>query len=379
MAGKDDFYQTLGVNRKAGADDIRKAYKRLARKHHPDLNPGDKNAEERFKKISEAYEVLSDPKKKQMYDRQGFYSEAEARAGEAAGRGARQPVDFSGFDFSEAAGGEPGAGAGGFRDIFSQFFHRGDAAAEQPIPGSDLEYQANIGFWDAIRGTTVRLNIARQKSCQACHGKGTTAGEVTCPECKGTGNTTQKMGNMRFNVSCPRCGGRGKMQTPCPVCGGAGRLPETESLEIRIPAGVQDGFRVRVAGKGNAGEGGGPRGDLYIIPKIAPHKFFDRKGDDIYTEVPVTVTEATLGAKVEVPTIDGNRALLKIPPGTASGQKFRLREKGVTSLKTGKRGDQYVEVNVHVPKVADERSKEILRELAQLNPENPRTELYKQL
>jgi molecular chaperone DnaJ len=377
MAGKDDFYQVLGVNRKASAEEIRKAYKRLARKYHPDLNPGDKSAEERFKRMSEAYEVLSDPKKRQMYDRVGYYSDAESQA-RGPGFAGRQPVDFSGFDFSDLGRGEGGE-AGGIRDIFSQFFHHGEAAPEQAAQGSDLEYQVNIPFWDAIRGTTVRVNIMHQRSCTACHGKGTTGGEVKCPECQGSGSTTKSMGNMRFSVACPRCGGRGRAPTPCAVCGGEGRLPETESLEVRIPAGVQDGFRVRVAGKGNAGAHGGQRGDLYLITKVAPHSFFDRKGDDIYTVIPVTVTEATLGAKVEVPTIDGTRALLKIPPGTASGQKFRLREKGVTSLRTGRRGDQYVEVRVHVPKVADERSKEILRELAHLNPEDPRAELYRQL
>jgi molecular chaperone DnaJ len=378
MADKGDFYQTLGVNRKSSADEIRKAYKRLARKYHPDLNPGDKSAEERFKKISEAYDVLSDTKKRQMYDRQGFYSDAEARAGGARGQ---QPVDFSGFDFSEYMGEEPGArpgGAGGFRDVFSQFFNRGEAP-EQPAAGSDLEYHVNIGFWDAIRGTTIRLNIQRQRTCTACHGKGTTGGEITCPECKGSKNTVKTMGNMRFNVTCPRCQGRGKIANPCRTCGGEGRVSEPESLDVRIPAGVQDGFRVRVAGKGNAGAHGGARGDLYIVTKVAPHPFFDRKGDDIYTTIPVTIAEAALGSKVEVPTIDGPRALLKIPPGTASGQKFRLREKGVASLKTGQRGDQYVEVRVHVPKVADERSKEILRELSRLNPEDPRAEIYRQI
>ena len=378
----EDFYQVLGVNRKASADEMRKAYKRLARKFHPDLNPGDKNAEDRFKRISEAYEVLSDAKKKQMYDRQGFYSDAEARAAQAGGRG-WQPVDFSGFDFSDSAGEDfsarGGTGAGGFRDIFSQFFKGGEPQHAQPEPGSDLEYHVNVGFWEAIRGTTIRLNIRRHKTCPTCSGQGTKGGEVVCPECKGSGSSSKVVGNMRFNVACARCKSHGKIPTPCPACGGEGRISEPEQLDIRIPAGVQDGFRVRVSGKGNAGAHGGPRGDLYIITKIAAHPFFERKGDDIHTTIPVSITEAALGAKVEVPTIDGPRALLKIPPGTASGQKFRLREKGVASVKNGQRGDQYVEVRVHVPKVADERSKEILRELATLNPENPRAEVYKGL
>jgi molecular chaperone DnaJ len=382
MAEKDDFYKVLGVNRKATADEIRKAYKRLARKYHPDVNPGDKSAEERFKRISEANEVLSDPKKRQMYDRQGFYGDMPPGAGQHAGRAGRQPpVDFSGFDFSEYAGGEGQAssGGGGFRDIFSQMFGGGrpEPNDDQPTPGSDLEYQVEIGFWDAIRGKTIRLNVMHYSTCTNCHGKGSVGGDVTCPECKGSGSITRNMGNMRFNQACPRCHGRGKIATPCPKCGGEGRISEPEQIDVRIPAGVQDGFRVRVAGKGNAGTHGGPRGDLYIITKVAPHPFFDRKGDDIYTSIPVTITEAALGAKVEVPTIDGPRALLKIPPGTASGQKFRLREKGVTSLKTGQRGDQYVEVKLHVPKIADERSKELLRELGRLNPDDPRAEVYR--
>jgi molecular chaperone DnaJ len=187
------------------------------------------------------------------------------------------------------------------------------------------------------------------------------------------------MANMRFTGPCPRCRGAGRSQDVCPGCHGEGRRAESEPLEVRIPAGVQDGFRVRVPAKGNAGASGGPSGDLYIITKVTPHPFFERRGDDIYTAVPVTISEAALGAKIEVPTIDQNRALLKIPPGTACGQKFRLREKGVASIKTGRRGDQYVEVRVQVPRLADERSKEILRELARLNPENPRDDLYRQL
>ncbi|HWP84791.1 MAG TPA: DnaJ C-terminal domain-containing protein, partial [Terriglobia bacterium] len=212
----------------------------------------------------------------------------------------------------------------------------------------------------------------------ACNGTGGIGGESVCPECHGTGSGQRRMGNMQFHVSCPRCGGKGKTRNRCASCGGEGRRTMTESLEVRIPAGVQDGYRVRVAGKGNAGRQGGAAGDLYIICKVSEHPFFRRVGDDIHTVIPITVSEAALGAKVEVPTIDQTRALLKIPPGTRNGQKFRLREKGVLSLKTGRRGDQFVEVRVEVPKIADERSKELLRELARLNPENPREEVYRQ-
>ena len=376
MTGKDDYYRLLGVDRKATAADIRKAYRRLARKYHPDLNPGDKSAEERFKKLSEANDILSDPKKRQIYDRLGYYSAAAPPGG---GPQAERPVDFSGFDFSELFSG-PGSetGTGGFRDVFSQFFRRGHPESVEPEQGSDLEYQINIGFWEAIRGATARLNVTRYKTCSHCNGKGNTGREMVCPECQGSGNVTKLMSNMRFNVACARCKGAGKVKDLCTACGGESRRLESESLEVKVPAGVQDGFRVRVAGKGHAGRQGGPNGDLYIIAKVGTHPFFERRGDDIYTVVPVTITEAALGAKVEVPTIDQARALLKIPPGTAGGQIFRLREKGVASLKTGKRGDQYVEVRIQVPRVADERSKEILRELARLNPEDPRADLYRQ-
>ena len=378
MTGKDDFYKMLGVGRKAKPEEIRKAYKRLARKFHPDVNPGDKSAEDRFKRVSEAYDVLSDPKKRQMYDRLGYYSEAGYQTSEA-NPWARQSVNFSGFDFADRPGAGTGTGGGSFQDIFSQFFRRGEASPPSPEPGNDLEYQANIGFWDAIRGTSVRLSVLRQRGCPICSGKGTTGRERICPECKGSGSANKTMVNLRFNVTCARCRGVGRLQDPCASCKGDGRLSEPESLEVRIPAGVQDGYRVRVPGKGNSGTRGGSRGDLYIITKVAPHLFFERKGDDIYTVIPLTVPEAALGAKVEVPTIENSRALLKIPPGTPSGRKFRLRGKGVTSLKSGKRGDQYVEVRIHIPKIADERSKEILREFSHLNPENPRNELYRQL
>jgi molecular chaperone DnaJ len=290
-------------------------------------------------------------------------------------------VDFSGFDFTEWPGSQGESGPTSFRDIFSQFFHRDDAGEEAAYAepsGGDLEYQAHIPFWDAIRGATVRLSVPRFQTCPVCKGAGGTGPEIVCPECKGTGQSNKAMGGMRFSVRCPRCQGKGRTRQICSACGGEGRRSVTEQLEIRIPPGVQDGFRVRVAGKGNVGRHGGPSGDLYIITKVTPHPFFERRGDDIHTVIPITVSEAALGAKVEVPTIDRSRALLKIPPGTSSGQRFRLREKGVQSLKTGQRGDQYVEVRVQVPRVADERSKAILKELAHLNPANPREDIYRQ-
>jgi molecular chaperone DnaJ len=378
MATKSDYYQILGVGRKASADEIRKAYRKLARKHHPDVNPGDKTAEDKFKKVSEAYEVLSDAKKRQVYDRLGYYSDAAAQAAEAhqGAGGPRRPVDFSGFDFTEFPGsGDPGSTS--FRDIFSNIFSREEPMEAPAEMGTDLEYQTTIGFWDAIRGTTVRLHVNRYRSCPVCHGKGGVGQETVCPECKGSGAGTKAMGSMRFNVTCPRCHGKGRLIQACSACGGEGRRPETEQLDVRIPAGVQDGFRVRVAGKGNTGRRGTHAGDLYIITRVAAHPFFDRRGDDIHTAVPISISEATLGAKIEVPTIDASRATLKIPPGTASGQRFRIREKGVQSAKTGQRGDQYVEVRIVTPRVADERSKEILRELARLNPDNPREQIYR--
>jgi molecular chaperone DnaJ len=402
---KKDYYEILGVKKSASADDIRKAFRKLARKYHPDVNPGDKAAEEKFKTLSEANDVLSDPKKRKIYDQVGFYSdnidaataEAYARAGggggSASGQGFPGPqaaggaqganFDFGGFDFSDMFEGgrsrkATSAGTGSFRDIFSGIFGgRGGSVQEGPEPGSDLEYQVNVPFWTAIRGGVMRLNITRRDSCPHCHGQGFIESAGTCPECGGKGQVTQTGGRMKFNVPCPRCHGTGKNISTCPQCHGEGTVERTEPLEVRIKAGTRDGQRIRLAGKGNAGLRGGPAGDLYVIIRTADHPVFHREGDDIRITVPVSATEAALGAKIEVPTIDG-RTLLKIPPGTQSGQKLRLREKGVPSAtKEGTRGDEIVEIKLTVPMPRDERSKEILRELAKLNPEDPRAELWK--
>ncbi len=293
-----DYYAALGLKKSASIDEIKKAFRKLARKYHPDVNPGDKSAEEKFKTISEANEVLSDPKKRKIYDQLGFYSDnIDPAAAEAYAKQGGTPGGFPGGQ----PGGTGGSGAGG------------------------------------------------------------------------TG------GRMKFNVQCPRCHGTGKNISPCPTCHGEGTVERTEPLEVRIKAGTRDGQRIRLAGKGNAGTHGGPPGDLYVIIRTGDHSVFHREGDDIRLTVPVSATEAALGAKIEVPTIDG-RTLLKIPPGTQSGQKLRLREKGVPSAtKDGVRGDEIVEIKVTVPMPRDERTKELLRELAQLNPEDPRAELWKEV
>jgi molecular chaperone DnaJ len=382
---KQDYYELLGVPRKASVKELRGAYRKLARKYHPDLNPGDKSAEEKFKQIQEAYDVLSDTKKRQMYDQFGFNVPGQGGVPPQGGGygGAPEDIhfDFGGFDFGGGAGGGAGTGGGGtsFGDLFSQFF-RSQSAAQQGAeeePGTDLEYQIDITFAEAMRGTVKKLSFTRLDVCNVCHGSGVEPGEAkVCPTCGGTGHVTQTTGKMRFQVNCSRCGGSGRLHTICKNCGGEGRVPKMETIDVRIPPGAHTGSRVRVAGYGNAGTSGGPPGDLYIITRVQPHPFFDRRGDDLYTAVPVTVTEASLGAKVEVPTIDG-RAQVRIPPGTNSGKKLRLREKGApSSRQPGKRGDQIIEVQVVVPKPEDERVRNLLKELSKIDPEDPRKELF---
>jgi molecular chaperone DnaJ len=399
---KDHYYKVLDVKKNASEDEIRKAFRKLARKYHPDVNP-DKKAEEKFKEISEANDVLSDPKKRKFYDQFGFYSdnidpaaaEAYARATSggagfpggfpgggytgSSGAGQGVPIDFE-WDFSEnaGAGGSRSRSSGSFRDIFSGIFSGAGGRPEPqgPEPGTDLEYQVTVGFWQAIRGTVLKLNITRQEVCPMCKGTATVGSGTTCPDCKGTGQVTQTSGRMKFNMACPRCHGTGQIMNECPNCRGEGAISTTEPLEVRIKAGTRDGQRIRIAGKGNAGRGGGPPGDLFIIIRIEAHPVFHREGDDIHVSVPISMSEAALGAKIDVPTIDG-RAQLKVPPGTQSGQKLRMREKGVPSAtKDGLRGDEIVEVKIVVPQLRDERSKELMRELARLNAEDPRAELW---
>ncbi len=388
-----DYYATLGVKKTATQDEIRKAFRKAARKYHPDVNPGDKKAEERFKEISEANDILSDEKKRKVYDQLGFYSDqidpaqAEAYARQQAAGSGRGPVDFEGFDFSGfsgAPGAQAGAGSstwGSFKDIFSGIFSGAQPPQQPrgPQPGSDLEYQATVDFWTAIRGGQTRIQVNRQEICPTCHGQAFTGGVMQCPECNGTGQVTQMGGRMKFNITCPRCNGTGRTSNACATCHGEGTVPRAETVEFRIKPGTRDGQRIRLQGKGNAGLNGGAAGDLFLIVRTGTHPVFTRVGDDIQIKVPVTVTEASLGAKVDVPTIEG-RAQLKIPPGTQSGQKLRMRERGVESAQhPGTRGDQIVTVEVVIPMLQDERSREIMRELAKLNPQDPRAALFEKM
>ncbi len=376
---KEDLYQILNVSKDASKEEIKKAYKKLARKYHPDVNPGNKKAEDQFKKISTAYAVLSDPKKRAQYDQYGaVFGEGQT----PPPRGSGVPFDFEGFDFSNAGGSS-------FGDIFSDLFgaFRGGAGkrasseaeeATMPERGQEILYPINISFMDAIRGIAPEIHIDRNVACSICSGSGFTPGASAkeCAVCKGTGQINRSRGYMKFSSLCSACNGRGTVRPPCSACGGRGMVRKSESIRVTIPPGVESGSKVRVAGKGNGGIAGGPDGDLFLMVNVAPHPVFLREGDNVRINVPVTISEAALGTKIEVPTVDGS-ANMRIPPGTQSGQVFRLREKGVPSLRGGSRGDQLVEVKIVVPPIRDERSKEILRELEKLNPVNPREELLR--
>ncbi len=382
MTQREDYYKVLGVKRTATPDEIRKAYRRLARKYHPDVNPGDKSAEDKFKRLSEAYDILSDAKKREIYDKYGVYNDNIRDPGP-------RPAGAPGFDFdwsvftgggapgagtsTAGAGGGPGAGAS-FRDIFSDLFGgpRGGQGRPQAQRGTDIEIPLALSFEEAINGLTTNINVRRSDTCAKCKGSGETgAGQVICTSCNGSGKISSGGGFLRFDQACADCSGTGKRRQPCPECNGKGIEPKYETVKVRIPAGVDTGSRVRVSGKGEAGVRNGMPGDLYILTNVSPHRIFTRKGDNIYCTIPITLPEAALGAKIEVPTVSG-KAQLRIPPGTQSGQLFRLREKGAPSLRGNTRGDQYVEVKILLPKIIDEDTKNLLREFAKRNPENPR-------
>lgn len=362
-----DYYKILGINRKASLSDIKKSYRKLARKYHPDLNPGDKTSEAKFKEIQEAYSVLSDPKKRNQYDQFGFVGDVPPGGPQYR----TYTSGFEGFDFSDF-------GTSSFRDFFENIFGTTSRRTQQRVErGEDLLYTMKIGFLDAINGLKTRIKLTRMAACPTCKGAGYVqkGGQGACPQCGGSGHTTIQRGSMRFSTTCPSCGGTGR--TPgqeCSLCYGQGLIQKTELISVRILGGVDTGSKVRIPGKGNAGRRGGSPGDLFIIIETDPHPLFKREGSNIYLKLPITVPEATLGAKIEVPTLYG-RTTIRIPPDTKSGQKFRLRDKGVPIIGKRGRGDQFVEVSIVPPPFNDEKIRELMRELEKISHQNPREKM----
>lgn len=378
---KKDYYNILGIKKDAKADEIKKAYRRLARKHHPDVNPNDKVAEDKFKEVQEAYDILSDDKKRKVFDRFGYYADnldVNSPFGGAASSGAGPAggFDFSGFDFSSGSSGSTGSS---FRDIFSDLFSGGGTRTQpeppRPIPrkGRDIEIPLAMSFEEAFSGMTTNISVSRSEQCSRCQGAGDTGGPVVvCSTCKGSGQVMKTGGRLQFSQPCSDCEGTGRRREPCSLCYGKGVTPKSEQVKIKIPAGVDTGSRVRIPKKGHGGRLGAEPGDLFIVTNVGKHKFLERKGDNVYVTVPISVPEAALGTKIEVPTVEG-RAQLRVPPGTESGQKFRLRERGFPSLRNPSlRGDQFIEVKIALPKVISEETKEVLRQFEKLNPESPR-------
>ena len=363
---KRDYYEVLGLKRGAPPQEIKRAYRKLARKYHPDVNPGDKTAEGKFKDLAEAYEVLSDAEKRRQYDEFGHDGHARAPGGPQPGAG------FGGFDFSRANFGSGGFGDLG--DVLSDLFGgRGGPQTESPGKGEDLHYSLDINFEDAIRGVSTEVALQKHASCGACRGSGAKPGSPLepCPDCGGSGRRGSR-GFRRPAEACPRCHGNGKIsREACGACGGRGMTFGSERIAVKIPPGVDTGSRIRLQGKGEPGRNGGPAGDLYIVTRVRPHPVLERKGDNLHLEIPITITEAALGSRIEVPTVDG-MTTMRVPPETSSGQVFRLRGKGVTHLKGGGQGDQFVTVKIVAPKNLDARSQELLREFARLNPDDPR-------
>jgi molecular chaperone DnaJ len=360
-----DFYIVLGIEPGATLGDIKRAYRRLARKFHPDINPGNRMAASQFRRIVEAYETLSDPERRREYDT------GDARqSGDAAGT-----VDFQGFDFSASVS---GAAAPTFGDLFADILQsrehpRTTAPTER---GPDIHQSLAFSFDDAMRGGQRAVTITRQEHCPTCEGKGRLAtAERRCVPCHGTGQIQSTRGHMVFSKSCSDCRGTGWLaDMECPGCGGQQTRLRTETLTINVPAGLANGARIRVPDRGHAGRHGGAPGDLQITVQVEPHPLFRRDGDDLHVVVPLAIHEAALGARIEVPT-PGGVARLRVPPGTQSGQRFRLRERGVPAVRDGRLGDLVVEVRLALPKRLDERSKELLREFGQLHPEDVRKEL----
>jgi molecular chaperone DnaJ len=362
---KEDYYELLGAARGATEEELKKAYRKKAVQHHPDKNPGNKAAEEKFKKVSEAYEVLKDPDKRAAYDRFGH----AAFEGPGAARG---PGGMSGaggfhdpFDIFREVFGQGGGGGGG---IFDEMFGGGGGGRESGHDGADLRYDLEITLEEAARGIEREISIRKLAACEHCHGTGAEPGSkrTTCPTCRGAGQIRRSGGIIVFTQTCPTCGGAGtKIEKPCAVCRGEGRVPKTAKLNLRIPAGVETGSKLRSSGSGEAGTAGGGPGDLYVILTVKEHELFERQGDDLFCEIPIKFTLATMGGAIEVPTLFG-KAAIKIPSGTQSGTTFRLRDKGMPSLRGGRQGDQLVRIHVEVPTSLTAEQRRLLEEFARV-------------
>jgi len=359
-----DFYVLLGLQHGASDAEIKRAYRRLARRFHPDINPGDRTAEQRFRQILAAYETLIDPQRRHRYDL-GFAPDPQDEGSRASG--------FEGFDFSTRGSDHSGT----FGDLVAEVLSERDSRRPaSPEPGADLHQDLQLEFEEAFRGTQRTVTVTRREVCRTCLGAGRTRTDgVACLTCQGTGAVRSVRGHMIFSKPCPSCGGSGQQRPRlCEPCGGTGHETRSESVKVRIPAGISDAERVRVAAKGNAGVRGGRPGDLYITVHVSPHAFYTREGDDLHIVVPIAIHEAALGARIEIPTPDGP-ARVRVPPGTQSGQRFRLRERGAPSTRDGRRGDLVVEVRLMLPRLLDERSKELLREFGRINGETVRDHL----
>lgn len=359
----NDYYKTLGVGRKATLSDVKKAYRKLARKYHPDLNPNDKVSEQKFKDITEAYEVLRDSEKRKQYDTFGAVGNFKTGGG--------GPTGFQGFDFTSS-------GNSSFNDIFDTIFggpqQKARSRAHRPERGEDLHYSINLSFVDAASGIETPIQVVRKSTCQSCGGKGIAreSTRVACPVCRGKGRVDKQTGFMKFASMCGNCGGSGYIPgKACRTCDGDGRKDEVTKIRARIPAGVDTESKVRIAGKGNAGRFGGNPGDLIITIHVSSHKFFKRDGSNLEVLLPVTYLEAAMGAKVEVPTLDGS-ALLKVPPSTSSGQKLRLKGKGIENPKTRNRGDMVVEIKIVPPPTTDIEVRRLLKKIEKKAPYDPR-------
>ncbi|HEY2237511.1 MAG TPA: molecular chaperone DnaJ [Streptosporangiaceae bacterium] len=386
MSAKDylekDYYKVLGVPKTAKADEIKQSYRKLARKYHPDANKGDRDAEERFKEISEAYNTLSDEKKRKEYDDArsmfggGFRAPGTGRPG--------QPGGGFGFDLGDLFGGGGAgtgtAGSGGLGDILGGMFGGGGRAGTQARPrrGADVETEATLSFSDSVDGTTVPLKLTGDGPCPVCHGTGAKAGTVpkVCPTCEGTGQSSRNLGNFAFSEPCKTCRGRGLVvEDPCQSCNGSGHAASTRTIQARIPAGVADGQRIKLRGKGAPGERGGPAGDLYVRVHVTPHPVFGRSGGNLTVTVPVTVPEAALGADIKVPAHKGAPVTVKIPAGTPNGRTFRVRGKGIRRS-DGTYGDLLVTVEVIVPKNVSTKGRQALEDLREATAgEDPRETL----